>query len=40
MGAKIPVALTSRSAAEEETYLSLVFCTILDAWRKKQKEEK
>ena len=40
VGAKIPVALTSRSAAEEETYLSLVFCTILDAWRKKQKEEK
>ena len=40
VGAKIPVALTSRSAAEEETYLSLVFCTILDAWRKKQKEGK
>jgi len=35
VGAKVPIALTSRSAAVEETYLSLVFCTILDAWRKK-----
>ena len=39
VGARIPIALTSRSAAEEETYLSLVFCAILDAWRKKQKEQ-
>lgn len=37
VGAKVPIALTSRSANEEETYLSLVFCIILDAWRKKQK---
>lgn len=39
VGAKVPIALTSRSAAEEETYLSLVFCAVLDAWRKKCKEE-
>lgn len=38
VGAKVPIALTSRSADEEETYLSLVFCAILDAWRKKQKD--
>lgn len=37
VGAKVPIALTSRSANEEETYLSLVFCAILDDWRKKQK---
>ena len=36
VGARIPIALTSRSAAAEETELSLVFCAILDAWRKKQ----
>ena len=35
VGARIPIALTSRSADEEETYLSLVFCAVLDAWRKK-----
>lgn len=39
VGAKVPIALTSRSAAEEETYLSLVFCAILDDWRKKQKKQ-
>lgn len=39
VGAKVPIALTSRSANEEETYLSLVFCAVLDAWRKKCKEE-
>lgn len=39
VGAKVPIALTSRSAAVEETYLSLVFCAVLDAWRKKQKED-
>lgn len=38
VGAKVPIALTSRSAAAEETYLSLVFCAILDDWRKKQKK--
>jgi len=38
VGARVPIALTSRSAAVEETYLSLVFCAVLDAWRKKQKE--
>ena len=36
VGAKVPIALTSRSAASEETELSLAFCAILDAWRKKQ----
>ena len=39
VGARVPIALTSRSAAAEETYLSLVFCAVLDAWRKKNKEE-
>ena len=38
VGAKVPIALTSRSANEEETYLSLVFCAVLDAWRKKNRE--
>lgn len=38
VGARVPIALTSRSAAAEETELSLVFCAILDAWRKKQAE--
>ena len=37
VGAKVPIALTSRSANEEETYLSLVFCAVLDAWRKKNR---
>ncbi len=40
VGAKVPIALTSRSSSEEETYLSLVFCAILDAWRKKNTESK
>ena len=40
VGARIPIALTSRSANEEETYLSLVFCAVLDAWRKKNAEGK
>ena len=31
------VSFPSRSANEEETYLSLVFCAVLDAWRKKNK---
>ena len=31
------VAFPSRSANEEETYLSLVFCAVLDAWRKKNR---
>ena len=34
VGAKVPIALTSRSAAAQETYLSLVFCAVLDHWRK------
>ena len=37
VGARVPIALTSRSANEEETYLSLVFCAVLDAWRKECK---
>ena len=36
VGAKVPIALTSRSAAAEETFLSLVFCAVLREWRKKQ----
>ena len=39
VGAKVPIALTSRSANADETYLSLVFCAVLDAWRKKNKAE-
>lgn len=39
VGARVPIALTSRSAAEEETYLSLVFCAILDDWRKNKKQK-
>lgn len=39
VGARVPIALTSRSAAAEETELSLVFCAVLDAWRKKQAKE-
>ena len=38
VSARIPIALTSRSAAAEETYLSLVFCAILNEWRKKQEK--
>lgn len=37
VGAKVPIALTSRSAAAEETELSLAFCAILNEWYKKQK---
>ena len=37
VGAKVPIALTSRSAAAEETYLSLVFCAVLQAWQKEKK---
>ena len=37
VGAKVPIALTSRSANEEETYLSMVFCAVLDAWRKQNR---
>ena len=39
VGARVPIALTSRSANEEETYLSLVFCAVLDAWRKRTHRE-
>ena len=39
VGARVPIALTSRSADEEETYLSLVFCALLDAWRKNTHNE-
>lgn len=34
VGAKVPIALTSRSAAAEESYLSLVFSAVLHEWRK------
>ncbi len=33
MGAKIPIALTSRSASEREAFLSVAFCTILEKRR-------
>ena len=33
----IKIEFPSRSANEEETYLSLVFCAVLDAWRKECK---
>lgn len=36
VGAKVPIALTSRSAAVEESFLSLVFCAVLNEWRKTQ----
>lgn len=36
VGAKVPIALTSRSAHEEEAFLSLVFCTILADYQKKK----
>ena len=36
----ITIEFPSRSANEEETYLSLVFCAVLDAWRKKNAEGK
>ena len=36
VGAKVPIALTSRSANAEETFLSLVFCAVLAEWRKTQ----
>lgn len=39
VGARVPIALTSRSADEEETYLSIVFCAVLDAWRKRTHHE-
>ena len=39
VGARVPIALTSRSADEEETYLSIVFCAVLDAWRKNTHHE-
>ena len=39
VGARVPIALTSRSADEEETYLSIVFCAVLDVWRKNTHHE-
>ena len=36
VGAKVPIALTSRSAKAEESFLSLVFCAVLNEWRKTQ----
>lgn len=35
VGAKVPIALTSRSSAAEETYLSLAFCAVLQDWNKR-----
>ncbi len=34
MGAKIPIALTSRSASDREAFLSVAFCTILERRKK------
>lgn len=39
VGAKVPIALTSRSAAAEESFLSLVFCAVLNEWRKTQGQQ-
>lgn len=39
VGAKVPIALTSRSAAAEESFLSLVFCAVLNEWRKTQNQQ-
>ena len=39
VGAKVPIALTSRSAAAEESFLSLVFCAVLNEWRKTQAQD-
>lgn len=39
VGAKVPIALTSRSAAAEESFLSLVFCAVLNEWRKTQSQQ-
>lgn len=36
VGARVPIALTSRSSAAQETELSLAFCAILDAYNKKK----
>jgi len=38
MGAKVPIALTSRSASEQEAFLSAAFCTILEheLWKKEK----
>ena len=36
VGAKVPIALTSRSAKAEESYLSLLVCAVLNEWRKTQ----
>ena len=39
VGAKVPIALTSRSAKAEESFLSLVFCAVLNEWRKTQQSK-
>jgi len=38
VGARVPIALTSRSSAAEESFLSLVFCAVLNEWRKTQNQ--
>ena len=38
VGARVPIALTSRSSPAEESFLSLVFCAVLHEWRKSQHE--
>lgn len=39
VGARVPIALTSRSARAEESFLSLVFCAVLDAWHKRPENQ-
>ena len=39
MGAKVPIAMTSRSVSDRESLLSLVFCTILHEYYKKQRHQ-
>lgn len=38
MGAKVPIAMTSRSVSDRESLLSLAFCTILHEYYKKNKK--
>ena len=38
MGAKVPIAMTSRSVSDRESLLSLAFCTILHEYYKKNRK--
>jgi hypothetical protein len=39
MGAKVPIAMTSRSVSDRESLLSLVFCTILHEYYKNRRDK-